>query len=212
MSTLLREEEDMMELSLTVKVPRNFPLCIVESLEEGMAKAVQILARSNLCQDLFQSADHLARLVVTQVRPGGIMLDERIGQMTIVKKVFEEGDWLTAEDINKIQRKPPAKRSLPANDWKRRGRIFSVSCDGKEYYPRYQLDAVFQPLPIIGNILKAYGECADTWSIATWFHFPNSWIAKEVGSKAVPVAPKDALDRSNDVIKAARSQKGTYVA
>jgi hypothetical protein len=140
------------------------------------------------------------------------MLEERIGQMGSVKKVFEEGDWLTAEDINTLQLRPPAKKSLPASDWKRSGRIFSVSYDGKEYFPSYQFDAMFQPLPVVRKILKAYGECADSWSLATWFHYPNSWIANEVDSEAVPVAPKDALDRSNDVIKAARNQRGTYVA
>lgn len=212
MSALLKEEKDLEVLSLTVKVPRHLPFGIAESLEEGIAKAVQILAGSTAFQDLSESADNVARLVVTQIRPGGIMLEDRIGQMATVRKVFEEGDWLTAEDINQLQRNPPAKKSFPASDWKRRGRIFSVSYDGKDYYPRYQFDAMYQPLPVISDILEAYGECADTWSLATWFHFPNGWIAKEVGDEAVPVAPKDALDRSADVIRAARNQKGTYVA
>jgi hypothetical protein len=212
MGALLREEEDTELLSLSVRVPRHLPFGVAESLEEGMAKAVDILVNSTAFQDLSASADNVARLMVTQVRPGSIMLEDRIGQMATVKKVFEEGDWLTAEDINKLQKNPPAKKSLPASDWKRRGRIFSVSYDGKEYYPRYQFDAMYQPLPVVSDILKAYGECADTWSIATWFHFPNGWIAREVGNEAVPVAPKDALDRSTDVIKAARNQKGTYVA
>lgn len=212
MGVLLRKEEDTELLSLSVRVPRHLPFGVAESLEEGMAKAVQILAESTAFQDLSASADNVARLMVTQVRPGGIMLEDRIGQMATVKKVFEEGDWLTAEDINKLQKNPPAKKSLPASDWKRRGRIFSVSYDGKEYYPRYQFDAMYQPLPVVSDILKAYGECADSWSIATWFHFPNGWIAREVGNEAVPVAPKDALNRSTDVIKAARNQKGTYVA
>jgi hypothetical protein len=129
-----------------------------------------------------------------------------------VKKVFEESDWLTAEEINKLQGKPLAKKNLPASDWKRRGQIFSVPYDGKEYYPRYQFDATYQPLPVISEILGAYGECADAWSLAIWFHFPNGWIAKEVGGGAFPVAPKDAMDRPSDVIRAARNQRGTYVA
>ncbi|QJD99832.1 hypothetical protein HH212_07185 [Massilia forsythiae] len=141
------------------------------------------------------------------------MQKEIFGQMATVTKVFEEGDWLTAEDINKLQKNPPTKNSLPASHWKRQRRIFSVSYDGKEYYPRYQFDSMYQPLSIIGDILKAYGECADTWSLAIWFHFPNGWIAKQVGDDdAMPVAPRDALDRGSDVIKAARSQSGTYIA
>lgn len=208
----MREDEDMEVLSLTVKVPRHLPLGVSESLEEGLAKAVQILARSAAFQDLVESADNVARLVITQLRPGGIMLEDRIAQMATIKRVFEEGDWLTAKDINKLQKKPPSKKSLPASDWERRRRIFCVSYGGKKYYPRYQFDAMYQPLPIISEILKTYGECSDTWSLATWFYFPNGWIAKQVGNEAIPVAPKDALERLSDVIKAARSQKATYVA
>jgi hypothetical protein len=140
------------------------------------------------------------------------MLEDRIARMATVKEVLERDDWLTVDDINKLQIKPPAKPSLPASDWKRRGLIFSVSFDGKEYYPRYQFNAMYQPLPIICDILKAYGECADTCSLAAWFHFPNGRIAEEVGNEAVPVAPKHALNRSSDVIKAAYNRKCAYFA
>lgn len=212
MTAPLREDEDLKVLRFMINVPRHLPVSVVESLEEGIEKAVQILARSNFLQDLVESADKMARLIVTQVRPGSFMLEDRIARMATVNEVFEEGDWLTAEDINKLQKKPPAKKSLPASEWKRRRRIFSVTYDGKVYYPRYQFDAMYQPLQVISEILKAYGECADTWSLATWFHFPNGWIAKEMGNLAIPVAPKDALGRPSDVIKAARNQKDTYVA
>lgn len=212
MSAPLKADEAMKVLTLTVKVPQNLPLGIAESLEDGLTRSVQILANSTVFHDLAECADNVARLVISQVRPGGLMLEDRIGQMSTVKKVLEEGDWLTAEDINKLQKKPPVKKSLPARDWKRSGRIFSVSYGGRAYYPRYQFDVMYQPLPCISDILKAYGACADTWSLATWFHFPNGWIVEQVGNEVVPVAPKDALDRVSDVIEAACNRKGTYVA
>lgn len=212
MSLPLGESEDVDLLTLTVKVPRHLPLGIAESLEEGLEKALRILARSHAFHDFADSTDNLARLVISQVRPSNIMLENRIAQLATVKKVFEEGDWLTAEDINALQANPPAKKSLPVSNWMRRKRIFSVSYCGKNYYSRYQFDAMYRPLPIIAEILKAYGDCADTWSLATWFHFPNGWIVKHVGHEAIPLAPKDALDRSSDVIRAARNRKATYVA
>jgi hypothetical protein len=212
MNALLVQEDDVEELSLIVRVLRNLPVGIAQSLEESLAKAVEILAISNTFQNVSKSADDVARIVITQIRPSGIMLQDRIAQMTTVRTVIKEGDWLIGEEINKLQKKPPPKTSLPASGWKRRGRIFSVSYYGKEYYPRYQFDAMYQPLSIISDILKAFGEYADAWSLATWFHFPNGWIAKGVGETAVPVAPKDALHRSRDVLNAARNQTGTYVA
>lgn len=208
----VREKEGTDLLSLTVKVPRHLPLGIAESLEEGLERAVQMLASSTAFKDLAASADIVARLIVSQVRPSSIMFADRIAQMATVKQVFDEGDWLTAEEINMLQPKPPVKKSLPASDWKRRRRVFSVSYGGKDYYPRYQFDAMYKPLPLIKYVLKAYGECVDSWSLAVWFHFPNGWIVKQIGDEAIPVAPKDALDRSIDVINAARSQKGTYFA
>jgi len=212
MGAQVREDQDTEELNLTVKVPRNFPSGIAQSLEESVTRAVQILVRSKALQEMFRSADDLARLIVTQTCLSGIMLEERIAQVAMVRKVFEVGDWLTADDINNLQQMPLSKKSLPTSDWKRRRRIFSVPYNGKDYYPRYQFDAMYQPLPVIRDILKAYGECKDPWSLAIWFQFPNGWIAKQLRDAIVPVAPKDALDRAADVIKAARNHRGTYVA
>ncbi|WP_197416514.1 hypothetical protein [Massilia sp. WF1] len=55
------------------------------------------------------------------------MLEDRIDQMATVKKVFDDGEWLTAEEINKLQIRPPRKKSFPASAWKRHGGS-SVSC------------------------------------------------------------------------------------
>ena len=41
-----------------------------------------------------------------------------------------------------------------------------------------------------GSNLKAFGEVADPWVLAAWFHYPNGWI---VSSDGVPVAPKEAI-------------------
>jgi hypothetical protein len=50
---------------------------------------------------------------------------------------------------------------------------------------------------------------ADPWLLAAWFHYPNAWI---VGADGVPGAPKDALDRRDDLIRAARRRSNSYVA
>lgn len=211
MSALLLEEE-YEDMHITVKVPRRLPIGIVESLEEGMSKAVDILAKGTGFASIVASADDVARLVINQTVPSSVLIGDRLAIAATVQKVFEEGDWLDAAELNLLQQNPPPKKSLPASDWKRRGRIFSVPYNGTDYYPRYQFDALFQPLPVIKDILDAYGEYADAWSVATWFHFPSGWIAREVGEMVVAVAPKDALNRCAEVINAARNHKGTYFA
>jgi hypothetical protein len=97
-------------------------------------------------------------------------VEDRVHRMKTVEQVFAEGHWITAEQINALQAEPPANKSRPASDWKRRARIFSVNDDGKEYYARYQFDALYQPLPIIEDILKAFGAVADPWVLAAWLH------------------------------------------
>jgi hypothetical protein len=114
--------------------------------------------------------------------------------------------------LNRLQPEPPANKSHPASDWKRRGRIFSVSFGGKEYFARYQFDALYQPLPIIRDILKAFGSVADSWKIAAWFHFPNGWIAETGPRGTRPIAPKDALDRPHDLLSALQRSQGSYQA
>lgn len=212
MSLPSADSMDTVMLSLKVKLTQPMPVGIAESLEDGVVRAIQILTSSTRFRELAESSESVARLIVSQTRPGVLMLEDRIARLATMKEILEKNDWLTSEDINRLQTRPPQNKSLPANVWKRRGRIFSVLYDGKEYFPRYQFDAMYQPLPIIRDILKAFGKCPDNWSLAAWFHFPNGWIAKEVGNEAVPIAPKEALGRSTDVINAARNQTSTYFA
>jgi hypothetical protein len=124
------------------------------------------------------------------------------------RKILAAGEWLTTEMIHAAQPSLFPDNALPASDWTRHGRIFGVPVGGKEYFARYQFDAMYQPLPIIEDILKALGPVADPWKVAAWFHFPNGWIAEA----ASPVAPKDALYRGEDVLAAVRKIHGSYAA
>lgn len=129
-----------------------------------------------------------------------------------IRKILCEGEWLTAAEVNAAQENPPAQKSLPASDWKRRGRIFSVSHDGVDYYPRYAFDAAYRPLPIIGEILKEFGTESDAWKIAAWFHFPNGYLTLATADGRRSISPKEALDRRDQLLNAVRSRRGTYVA
>ena len=138
---------------------------------------------------------------------------EHLQRQKTMQAIFDDGEWLTAELINTVQPSLPVDKSYPANDWKRGGLVFSVAHDGEEYFPGYQFDAMCRPKPVISDILKALGPMSDPWEIAAWFHFPNGWISESRRGQgaATPVAPKDALDRTDDVVAAARKMQGTYV-
>lgn len=133
-------------------------------------------------------------------------------RMSTIKTILAEGEWLTAEQLNALQPDPPAQKSQPASNWKRDGRIYSVNHGGREYFARYQFDEAYQPLPVIQDVLQAFGYIADTWEIAAWFAFPNGWISKPGTAGQEPMTPQDALDRREALLNAAAQRHGSYVA
>nr|WP_284700966.1 hypothetical protein [Robbsia betulipollinis] len=191
-------------------MPSGLNPALAASLQSGVEQAIHALG-TDINVGVLPRADELAKLISGLTQPNGGLIDERALRQKTMRAVFDDGEWLTADTINSLQASPPANKSFPASDWKRRGRVFALSFDGKEYFARYQFDEMYQPLPIVKPILQAIGEVADTWKIAAWFHYPNGWIADVVeGTK--PVAPKDALDRRDDVLAAARRMHGRHDA
>ena len=65
---------------------------------------------------------------------------------------------------------------------------------------------------MIEDIISAFGEHVNPWKLAAWMHFPNSWLSKTEANGVVPVAPKDCLDRPDQIINALSMREGTYVA
>jgi hypothetical protein len=125
---------------------------------------------------------------------------QNVDRMKTIRTVFGQGEWLSAETVSQVV------------DLKRQGWIFSVVFEGKEYFPRYQFDNLYQPLPVIRDILKAFGPVENAWQIAAWFHFPNGWIIEPGPSGPKPVAPKDALDRREDLLNAIKKRQVSHVA
>lgn len=136
--------------------------------------------------------------------------EERLERLKTIGQILVESEWLTAENINARQADPPINEASPASEWKHHGRIYSISHHGKEFFASYQFDAAYQPLPIIKEILTAFGKPWDSWKLAAWFHYPNGWLA-EAGNALRVIAPKDALDRREDILNALAKRKGTYV-
>jgi hypothetical protein len=194
-----------------VSIPKDADPAAVSSMVEAVQKAIVVLVGAGQTS-VIERADRLAALATAMLEPSLELVEDRVHRMETVRQVFAEGDWITAEQINALQAHPPANKAHPASDWKRRRRIFSVNYGGKEYFARYQFDALYQPLPIIKDILKAFGAVADPWVLAAWFHFPNGWIAKSGSAANESVAPKHALDQRDAVLNAATQRQASYVA
>ncbi len=198
---------------LKIPLPAGTDPAVVSSLKQSFTEALLIVMHECAFEkDLLFRADEIASTVVRLTAPATPLIQERIQRQKTMRGILADGDWLTAEQVNELQSAPPVNKSQPANDWKRRGRIYSVSVEGKDYFAAYQFDEMSQPLPVIKDLLTALGEVGDTWRIAAWFHFPNGWITGTAEHKGRPVSPKDALDRHDAVVEAARHLNGEYVA
>jgi hypothetical protein len=195
-------------LWVPVAVPRDTDPAAVSSVVHAIEKALEVVAHAGQ-EDVIDRADRLAEIATGLLEPSSELLEDRVQRMRTLRQVFSEGDWLTSEQLNTLQESPPRSKSQPASDWKRRGRVFGISRGGREYFARYQFDAMYEPLAVVRDVLEAFGEVADPWTLAAWFHYPNAWI---VGPDGAPVAPKDALDRRDDVIRAATQRRSSYVA
>jgi hypothetical protein len=196
---------------LPVSIPKGADPAAVASMVQALERAFVVLVDAGQTSVL-DRADRLAELATGMLEPSVELVADRVQRMQTVQKVFSEGNWLTAEQINALQGEPPANKAHPASDWKRRGRVFSVNYGGKEYFPSYLFDALYQPLPIIKDILKALGTVADPWVLAAWFHFPNGWIAKPGAGGHEAIAPMRALDLRDAVLRAAANRQASYVA
>jgi hypothetical protein len=146
------------------------------------------------------------------IEPDQGLEEETLRRLQTIQEIFSKEKWLTGEMLNHLQAEPPSNHLLPASDWKQQGQIFSVTFEEKEYFPCYEFDTTYRPLPLIGDVLAAFGPVADTWKIAAWFHYPNGWIVESDDNGIRAIAPKDALDRRDDLMKALEKHEGTYVA
>jgi hypothetical protein len=200
-------------LVINLRLPVGTDPAIVPSLKRGLEDLVAaLLTKTPFDEAVFRRADELAAAITGLSAPIAPLIEERIRRQETMRTVLGRGDWLTAEQINALQAVPPTNGAQPASDWKRQGRIFSVSIGGEEYFAGYQFDTICQPLPVIEEVLDALGPVADSWKIAAWFHFQNGWISGTGEHDGEPVSPMDALDRREAIVNAAKHTPMTYIA
>ncbi|WP_324781134.1 plasmid mobilization protein [Thiobacillus sedimenti] len=198
------------KLVLKVNLPAGMDPAVAESLKPRIEQTLELLTLAKQSAAI-EHADRIARLLLGKIEPNTGLVEARLARLNTVREILEQGEWLTAEQLNALQPNPPTQRNQPASDWKHRGLIFAVNHGGQDYFARYQFDEAYQPLPIIREILREFGTVADTWEIAAWFQFPNGWISRP-GTAGEPMAPKDALDQRDALLHAVSERHKNYVA
>lgn len=125
-------------------------------------------------------------------------------------RIIRNGEWLTIRSYSYSARSTGIVRELEI--WETAGQIFSIPHKGERYYARFQFDEYGTPLPVIKEVLDLLKTVMDSWSIAAWFAFPNSWTANEVDGAFIAVRPSAILDRREVLLNAAAMVRASYVA
>jgi hypothetical protein len=170
------------------------------ALEASVAAAAEHVADVTL--DNYQEAKNRA---VEYFLQGAVMqpLDVRKARMTAeaMRRIFSGTEWLTAEQVGMSATYGPSPNSQDprragsarANRWKSEKRVFAVQRDGKDWYPRYQFDETYTPLPIMRTIIREFGD-APRIEIAGWMESPNNYLDGRRPREVIRDAPGAILE------------------
>ncbi|WP_313681643.1 hypothetical protein [Pantoea sp.] len=124
----------------------------------------------------------------------GTINTERLEKLK--KIILNDSEWLPAQEVSRrgggsADVKNPS--GLP-NRWKRAGKIFAITSEGRDLYPAYALDVGGQPLPLMKKIIQLFGETKTPWSLAVWFGTPNSWLSNKKPKDLLTSTPERVLE------------------
>jgi len=112
------------------------------------------------------------------------------------KHILDDSEWLPAQEVSRRAGSSATVKNpsgLP-NRWKRTGKIFALSFEGRDLYPAYGLDVGGQPLPLMKKIIALFGESKTPWTLAVWFGTPNSWLGNEKPKNLMTFEPEKVLE------------------
>ncbi|OON39745.1 hypothetical protein BTJ39_11945 [Izhakiella australiensis] len=119
-------------------------------------------------------------------------------QQDLREFILNDAEWLSASQLSDKAGFENKNRSAGPNTWKRRNRIFAISVQGKNLYPRYCLDLAYQPLSVVKEVLEVFADSKSGWALAYWFGTANGWLN---GKK-----PKDLLSDKAALLRAAQAE------
>ncbi|MEI7063653.1 MULTISPECIES: hypothetical protein [Dickeya] len=186
------DKENQAELYYVLKRPASIDDAAFKVALEAAFRAVTGLIHSPSTELVWRYT------VESQVRDErkntGITNTERLEKLK--NTVLADSEWLPAQEVSRragagVGVKNPS--GLP-NRWKRTGKIFAITSEGRDLYPAYALDIGGQPLPLLKKIIQVFGETKTPWSLAVWFGTPNSWLGNKKPKDLLISAPEQVLE------------------
>lgn len=90
--------------------------------------------------------------------------------------LLQELGALTSTEIAELAGSRAKNRAALATRWRKEGRIFAMTHHGQTYFAAFQFGSDGRPLPVIAEVLQAFGDDADGWPTALWFDAANGWL------------------------------------
>lgn len=115
--------------------------------------------------------------------------------------IFADTQWLTAEQIGAGLttrsipgfQGPRSAGAAKVNRWRNERRIFAIQLGDKDWYPQYQFDQCYKPLPIMEVVVNAFGD-APRIEIAAWMESPNNYLNAKRPREVVRTSPDKILE------------------
>lgn len=108
-------------------------------------------------------------------------------------QVLARAEWLTAQEVSENAGYKNANPSVQPNRWKKAGRIFAITVDGKDLFPAYALGVDGKPLPQMAEVLSVLRPHRQTLAIASWFASANSWLGSKTPMESIADNPQGVL-------------------
>ncbi|WP_236765988.1 hypothetical protein [Aeromonas hydrophila] len=108
-------------------------------------------------------------------------------------QVLARAKWLTAQEVSENAGYKNANPSVQPNKWKKAGRIFAITVDGKDRFPAYSLGVDGKPLPQLEDVLSVLSPHRQPLAIASWFASANSWLGSKTPMESIAENPQGVL-------------------
>lgn len=121
-------------------------------------------------------------------------------QARALRQVFDGTEWLTANEIADLANLGPGNPAATVNRWKLQGKIFAISRDGKDYFPRYCLGPDFRPLVHIAGVTAVFADCSAE-RLAAWFESTSAYLGGKRPRELLAIHPERVLAAARDAIE-----------
>lgn len=116
------------------------------------------------------------------------------------RELIDEFGLLTSTELARLHHSRAANAAALGYRLRKQGRVFAVDVAGDAQYPGFEFGSDGKPLPVIAEVIAAFGEQLSGWDLALWFTGGNGWLG---GARPVDAIRGSDADRAA-LLEAAR--------